>query len=66
MPETSTTNPLIIFPDGQVPDLPTHAPDGTDLTLIRWMLALTVEDRLHAMQSQAQFILKMRRDNGLA
>ena len=27
-----------------------YAPDGTDLTLIRWMLAMTPAERLEALQ----------------
>ena len=30
---------------------PTHAPDGTDLTLIRWMLSLTPAERLEVLES---------------
>jgi hypothetical protein len=40
---------------------PDHAPDGTDLNLIRWMLSLTVEERLSFWESQLQSILEMRR-----
>jgi hypothetical protein len=40
---------------------PDHAPDGTDLTLIRWMLSLTVEERLSFWESQLQSIIEMRR-----
>jgi hypothetical protein len=32
-------------------NLPTTAPDGTDLTLIRWMLTLTPAERLDLLQS---------------
>ena len=45
---------------------PTHAEDGTDLTLIRWMLSLTVEERLEALQSQAQLINQIRHESGQA
>ncbi|HEU5180505.1 MAG TPA: hypothetical protein VFW45_06920 [Candidatus Polarisedimenticolia bacterium] len=30
--------------------MPTHSPDGVDLTLIRWMLSLTPLERLEALQ----------------
>jgi hypothetical protein len=40
---------------------PTHAEDGTDLTLIRWMLSLTVEERLNFWQSQLVFIQELQR-----
>ncbi len=42
-----------------------YADDGTDLTLIRWMLSLSPEERLRALQSQAQFINQVRAENGL-
>jgi hypothetical protein len=33
------------------PDKPTHAEDGTDLSLIRWALSLTPEQRLRTLQN---------------
>ena len=30
----------------------THSPDGVDLTLIRWMLSLTPEERLRVLQER--------------
>jgi hypothetical protein len=39
---------------------PTHSPDGVDLTLIRWMLSLTPEERLAVAQASAQAILRLR------
>ena len=33
---------------------PTHAPDGTDLTLIRWMLSLSHDERLDVLESGAR------------
>lgn len=40
--------------------LPTHGEDGVDLTLIRWMLSLSLEDRLRAGQRLARTALRMR------
>jgi hypothetical protein len=38
-----------------VPDpLPAHAEDGTDLTLIRWMLGLNHDERFEVLQSGAR------------
>ena len=41
-------------------DEPTHSPDGVDLTLIRWMLSLTPEERLRALQANVRAILRLR------
>ena len=41
-------------------DEPTHSPDGVDLTLIRWMLSLTPEERLKALQANVRAILRVR------
>ncbi|MEE9229087.1 MAG: hypothetical protein V3U86_00100, partial [Acidobacteriota bacterium] len=38
----------------------THSPEGVDLTLIRWMLSLTPEERLRALQANVQAILRLR------
>lgn len=43
--------------------LNTHSDDGVDLTLIRWMLSLTPEQRLEALQSAVQGILEIREQN---
>jgi hypothetical protein len=40
-------------------DQPTHSPDGVDLTLIRWMLSLTPEERLAVAQANAQAIMRL-------
>lgn len=42
-----------------------YAEDGTDLTLIRWMLSLTPDQRLQVLQSQIDFIARVRRQNGI-
>lgn len=52
--------------DGGGRALPVFAQDGTDLTLIRWMLSLTPEERLKALQTQVQFINQVRAENGLS
>lgn len=38
----------------------THSPDGVDLTLIRWMLSLTPEERLEVLQANVRSILTLR------
>jgi len=38
----------------------THSPDGVDLTLIRWMLSLTPEERLEVLQANVRSILSLR------
>jgi len=38
----------------------THSPDGVDLTLVRWMLSLTPEERLEVLQSNVWSILRLR------
>jgi hypothetical protein len=40
--------------------LPTHSPDGVDLTLIRWMLSLTPAERLEVLQRHVQAVLEIR------
>jgi len=40
---------------------PTHAPDGTDLTLIRMMLEKTPRERLQALQDAANSVLRLSR-----
>ena len=44
--------------------LPTHSPDGVDLTLIRWMLSLTPAERLDVLQRHVQAVLEIRAQNG--
>jgi hypothetical protein len=41
-------------------DRPPYSEDGVDLTLIRWMLSLTLEERLWALQSAAQSLARLR------
>ena len=37
--------------------------DGVDLTLIRWMLSLTPEERLRTLQNNVLSLLKLRDGN---
>ena len=37
-----------------------YAPDGTDLTLIRWMLSLTPAERLDALQGFIDALWKVK------
>ena len=39
---------------------PQFSPDGVDLTLIRWMLSLTPDERLAALQSSVQSLVRLR------
>lgn len=39
---------------------PTHSPDGVDLTLIRWFLSLTPEERLIILQENVRALALMR------
>jgi hypothetical protein len=38
-----------------------YAADGTDLTLIRWMLSMSPAERLRNLQSQINSIARIRR-----
>lgn len=40
-----------------------YSEDGVDLTLIRWMLSLTPEERLQVLQKQVNRILAIRELN---
>jgi hypothetical protein len=43
-------------------DEPIYSADGVDLTLIRWMLSLTPEERLEVLQANVSSILRLRGD----
>jgi hypothetical protein len=43
--------------------LPAFSADGVDLTLIRWMLSLTVEERLQLLEDHAAFAWELRHAN---
>lgn len=48
-------------PEEPEPELPAFAEDGTDLTVIRWMLDKTPEERLRWLQAHMQAVMKVRR-----
>jgi hypothetical protein len=51
-------------PNGEAaPELPAYSEDGVDLTLIRWMLSMTPEERLQAVQECANSIRQIREMN---
>jgi hypothetical protein len=43
---------------------PEYSEDGVDLSLIRWMLSLTPEERLQVLQRHVDAIQEMRTLNG--
>ena len=43
--------------------LPAFDRDGVDLTLIRWMLSLSVDERLELLEEHAGFVGDLRRAN---
>ena len=43
--------------------LPAFSEDGVDLTLIRWMLSLTVEERLQILEDHAALVWDLRHAN---
>lgn len=45
------------------PAAPAFAEDGTDLTVIRWMLSKSPEQRLAWLQSHVEAVLAIRRDD---
>ena len=45
---------------GDPDDLPAYSPDGVDLTLIRWFLTLTPEERLDQLQGAVNSLESMR------
>ena len=46
--------------DQPEPPATTHSPDGVDLTLIRWMLSLTPEQRLAVLQNHIDAIQRLK------
>ncbi len=46
------------------PPAPEYDENGVDLTLIRWMMAMTPAERLETLQSFANAVLKARGDCG--
>ena len=45
-------------------ELPSFAEDGTDLTLIRWMLSLSPRERLQVLQDHVNMVEGIREANG--
>ncbi len=45
-----------------LPDELTYSEDGVDLTLIRWMLSLTPEERLRTLEQTVRSIMRLRAD----
>ena len=41
-------------------DEPSYSEDGVDLTLIRWMLSLSPEERLHVLQDAVESVMRLR------
>jgi hypothetical protein len=42
------------------PDPPAHAPDGVDLTLIRWTLSMTPLERLELLQNWVDGLAELK------
>jgi len=55
-----------MFPMGMDPTDDVYNEDGVDLTLIRWMLSLSLEERLQAAQDSANSLLMMRHEITIA
>ncbi len=47
----------------QSDELPSYSADGVDLTLIRWMLSLTPEERLRRLEEQVASARELRHAN---
>ena len=60
-----TTQSYQALPDDEEPLQPDIAPDGTDLTLIRWMLSLSYEERLEVLVGHANMIAQVWTQNGV-
>ena len=48
------------------PHLTVYNEEGVDLSLIRWALSLTMEERLQALQDAANSLLKLRDETTFA
>lgn len=47
------------------PDIaPAYDHDGVDVSLIRWMLSLSIQERLDVLQQNVNSILELRRTAG--
>ncbi len=51
--------------DGECEKLTDYSEDGVDLTLIRWMLSLTPEERLRFLDKRINEIRIIRELNGI-
>jgi hypothetical protein len=49
---------------GDAPPCPEYSEEGVDLSLIRWMLTLTPEERLRFLEDRTNGILAIRDLNG--
>jgi len=47
-------------PEPVLPDEPVYSEDGVDLTVIRWMLSMTPQQRLETLQNHVRTILRIR------
>ena len=45
------------------PTEPTYSPDGVDLSVIRWMLSLTPDERMEVAQGFADAVTEIREQN---
>ncbi|MDM8535941.1 hypothetical protein QUF70_04235 [Desulfobacterales bacterium HSG17] len=52
-----------LHPANYESDEPLYSDDGVDLTLIRWMLSLTPEERLDVLRKNVQAINRLREAN---
>ena len=43
-----------------------YSEDGVDLTLVRWMLSLTPDQRLQVLQDFVNALIEIREENGLS
>ena len=59
-PSAREDGPGLICPKDRIA---THSDDGVDLTLIRWMLSLTPNERLEVLQHNVEAILELRDAN---
>jgi hypothetical protein len=49
--------------NGATEALPAFSEEGVDLTLIRWLLSLSVDERLELLEEHAAFAWDLRRAN---
>ena len=56
----ATHDDPLFRPEPRLPDESELSTDGVDLTLIRWMLALTPAERLDALEKQQELLASAR------